>query len=253
MHKYLAACGCNIGRIRKNNEDNFYFNGIVLQAENRGLRDILFTSGTLASPFCVGVFDGMGGEAFGEDASYIGAKVLKEKCFGYAGDPKDVLLDACMEANAQICALARKRAAGVIGSTMAALCLEGENAVLLNLGDSKAFLFRSRTLVQISVDHTDQERLKALCITTRKPRLTQHLGIAPSELLLEPAIWQRRIEPGDCFLLCSDCLTNMVPESEIADILQKNPEPADCVRLLINTALMKGGRDNITVLLVHVA
>lgn len=61
MHKYLAACGCNIGRIRKNNEDNFYFNGIVLQAENRGLRDILFTSGTLASPFCVGVFDGMGG------------------------------------------------------------------------------------------------------------------------------------------------------------------------------------------------
>jgi len=63
MHKYLAACGCNIGRIRKNNEDNFYFNGIVLQAENRGLRDILFTSGTLASPFCVGVFDGMGGEA----------------------------------------------------------------------------------------------------------------------------------------------------------------------------------------------
>ena len=54
MHKYLAACGCNIGRIRKNNEDNFYFNGIVLQAENRGLRDILFTSGTLASPFCVG-------------------------------------------------------------------------------------------------------------------------------------------------------------------------------------------------------
>ena len=45
----------------------------------------------------------------------------------------------------------------------------------------------------------------------------------------------------------------MVPESEIADILQKNPEPADCVRLLINTALMKGGRDNITVLLVHVA
>lgn len=50
MHKYLAACGCNIGRIRKNNEDNFYFNGIVLQAENRGLRDILFTSGHIGQP-----------------------------------------------------------------------------------------------------------------------------------------------------------------------------------------------------------
>lgn len=252
MHKYIAACGCNIGRIRKNNEDNFYFNSIVLQVENRGLRDILFASGTLASPFYVGVFDGMGGESFGEDASYIGAKVLKEKCFGCADDPKGVLLDACMEANAQICALARKRAAGVIGSTMVALCLEGESAVLLNLGDSKAFLFRNRALVQISVDHTDQKRLKALCVTTRKPRLTQHLGIAPSELLLEPAIWQKRIEPGDCFLLCSDGLTNMVSESEIADILQKQPEPADCIRFLINTALAKGGRDNITVIVCNV-
>lgn len=141
MHKYLAACGCNIGRIRKNNEDNFYFNGIVLQAENRGLRDILFTSGTLASPFCVGVFDGMGGEAFGEDASYIGAKVLKEKCFGYAGDPKDVLLDACMGGKCTDLRTGTKTRGGSYRSTMAALCLEGENAVLLNLGDSKAFCF----------------------------------------------------------------------------------------------------------------
>lgn len=252
MHKYLAACGCNIGRIRKNNEDNFCFNSIVLQVENRGLRDILLTSGTLAGPFCVGVFDGMGGESFGEDASYIGAKVLKEKCFGYAEDPQYALMDACMEANIQICALAHKRAAGVIGSTMTALWLEGNEAVLLNLGDSKAFLLRDGKLVQISVDHTDRERLETLGVTARKPRLTQHLGISPSEMLLEPAIWQGQIESGDYFLLCSDGLTDMVPESEIADILQKQPDPADCVRLLINTALAKGGRDNITVVVCNI-
>lgn len=121
MHKFISACGCNIGRVRSNNEDNFCFNGFVLSAENCGLRDVLFASGTLDKAFCIGVFDGMGGEAFGEEASYIAAKVLKEKHAACNGTPTKVLLDACNEANDQICAEARKRAVGVIGAMEAFL------------------------------------------------------------------------------------------------------------------------------------
>lgn len=252
MHKFISACGCSIGRIRTSNEDNFCFNGIVLQAGNSGLRDVLFASGTLETPFCVGVFDGMGGEAFGEEASCIAANVLKEKIDGCVGAPEEVLLDACSEANHRICAETRKRAAGIMGSTMAALWLEGTEAVLLNLGDSKAFLLRDGNLEQISVEHTDRARLEALGITTRKPRLTQHLGIDPADMILEPAIWQGSIRSGDRFLLCSDGLTDMVFESEIAAILLAQPEPSDCVRELINTAIAHGGRDNVTVIVCSI-
>lgn len=252
MHKFISACGCNIGRIRSNNEDNFCFNGIVLQAENRGLRDVLFASGTLDKPFCAGVFDGMGGEAFGEEASCIAANALKEKYSTCIGTPETVLLDACHLANDQICAEARKRAAGVIGSTMTALWLEENDAVLLNLGDSKAFLLRDGSLDQISVEHTDRVRLEAMGITTRKPRLTQHLGIDPADMILEPAIWRGSIQSGDCFLLCSDGLTDMVFEAEIADVLLTKSEPSDCVRDLINVALAHGGRDNVTVVVCKI-
>lgn len=252
MHKFISACGCNIGRIRSNNEDNFCFNGFVLSAENCGLRDVLFASGTLDKPFCIGVFDGMGGEAFGEEASYIAANVLKEKYTNCIGAPTKVLLDTCNEANEQICAEARKRAVGVIGSTMTALWLEGNEAVLLNLGDSKAFLLRDGSLNQISVEHTDRSRLEALGITMRKPRLTQHLGIDPSEMILEPAIWQESLNSEDYFLLCSDGLTDMVFESKIADILLNQKEPSDCVRQLINTAIEQGGKDNITVIVCRI-
>ena len=252
MRKFTSACGCNIGRIRSNNEDNFCFNGIILQAENRGLRDVLFASGTLDKPFCMGVFDGMGGEAFGEEASYIAATVLKERSSSCIGVPEKILLNACNEANNLICAEARKRASGVIGSTMTALWVEGNDAVLINLGDSKAFLLRDGSLDQISVEHTDRARLEALGITMRKPRLTQHLGIDPADMILEPAIWHGNILSGDRFLLCSDGLTDMVFESEIADVLLSLSEPSDCVRKLINAAIANGGRDNITVVVCNI-
>lgn len=252
MRKYLAACGCNMGRVRTNNEDNFCFNGMVLQAENRGLRDVLFSSGRLDRPFCAGVFDGMGGEAFGEEAAYLAAQTLKEKIAQPVGGAAEILLDACREANERLCAQARGRAVSVIGATMTALWLEGEQAFLLNLGDSKAFLFRGESLEQISVEHTDRARLEKLGITTRKPRLTQHLGIDPAELVLEPALWRGRATKGDRFLLCSDGLTDMVPESGIAETLLRQTDPSECVRALINTALSNGGRDNVTVVVCDI-
>lgn len=252
MRKHISACGCNIGRTRNNNEDNFCFNNIVLQAENRGLRDVLFASGTLDKPFCTGIFDGMGGEAFGELASYIAATVLKERSTSCIGTPEKTLLDACNEANSLICMEARKRAVSIIGSTMTALWLEKNDAVLLNLGDSKAFLFRDGSLNQISVEHTDRARLEELGITMRKPRLTQHLGINPTDMLLEPAIWRGNTLPGDRFLLCSDGLTDTVFESEIANALLAISEPSDCVRKLINAAIENGGRDNITVIVCDI-
>ena len=78
MYRVTAACGCNIGKVRRNNEDNFYFDGCFLPQENTGLEIIKGYQGKLGQPICFGVFDGMGGEACGEEAAYLAAKTMWE-------------------------------------------------------------------------------------------------------------------------------------------------------------------------------
>ena len=72
-----AACGCNTGKIRENNEDNFYFDGKCLELDNPGLRNTVCFSAALKNGLCLSVFDGMGGENYGEVASFTAARKTK--------------------------------------------------------------------------------------------------------------------------------------------------------------------------------
>mgnify|MGYP003314434280 FL=1 len=72
-----AACGCNIGKLRRNNEDNFFFDGKCLELENQGLRNTACFSDALKNGLCLAVFDGMGGENFGEVASFTAARQMQ--------------------------------------------------------------------------------------------------------------------------------------------------------------------------------
>lgn len=65
-----SACGCRTGKIRKNNEDNFYFDGKCLGVENNGLKNPVTADSTPNTDLCIAVFDGMGGESFDECASF---------------------------------------------------------------------------------------------------------------------------------------------------------------------------------------
>ena len=76
-YKLDAACLCNTGRVRKNNEDNFYFDGKRMEAENNGLPNPLVMTKNLNQGVCVAVFDGMGGENFGEFASFAAADCMQ--------------------------------------------------------------------------------------------------------------------------------------------------------------------------------
>ena len=104
-------------------------------------------------------------------------------------------------------------------------------------------------MLQISVDHTDQFLFTEPGMAKRKPRLTQHLGIEPEEMLIEPYRTEMSIQPGDLFLLCSDGLTDMVPEKEIKDMIDVGSEVVDIAEMLINQAMNHGGKDNITILI----
>ena len=79
-----ASCGCNTGRVRRNNEDNFFFDGRCLEADNNGLKPVAIMKKTLRREVCVAIFDGMGGENFG--AGYSGLKIKRrEKKYGRHG------------------------------------------------------------------------------------------------------------------------------------------------------------------------
>lgn len=251
MLSLQAACGCEIGNMRSNNEDNFLFADIILKQDNSGLGQVLTLERSLCKPIYFGVFDGMGGEAFGEEASYLAAETMLQytkTSSDYSGDLNDVI----QEANQRICLATRNHNIEIMGSTVVLLKISKDGATILNLGDSKAFLFRENHLEQMSIDHTDRAILEHYGIQNRKPRLTQHLGVEPSEMIIEPSTATIDVQIEDQLLICSDGLTDMVSIEMISEILLHNMSPEVSVSLLIKEALLRGGRDNITVILCKV-
>lgn len=242
-----AACGCALGYRRTENEDNFFFGGKYLPKENKGLDQVLTSWIPLKGQICLAVFDGMGGEAYGEEAAWIAAETLKNS-IDQSNGARINLEMVCQEANRRICEQARRRCAGVEGATVAILALDRRGIEAVNLGDSKIFLLRKGLFQKLSVDHTDQIFLDSQGITKRKPRLTQHLGIEPEDMVIQPNILRLRACLEDRFLLCSDGLTDMVSELTIKSILEKPWPMSRVVETLITKAMEAGGWDNTTVI-----
>lgn len=247
MYRFDAACACEIGKIRSNNEDNLLFHQVILPRDNRGLSEILNWSDELTAPVLFGIFDGMGGESFGEEASYQAAKTMQQ------GWKSGLSLGRLyMEANRRICEICERERYGVMGTTAVTLLVSESTAQIMNIGDSKAFLLRDGQMTQLSCDHTDAAMLQRFGIKNRKPRLTQHLGIPETEMVIEPYKKTLEIIPGDQYLLCSDGLTDMVSEEDIMKILSDESSTRGAVDALMDMAIANGGRDNITLVLCRI-
>jgi len=247
-----AACRCDIGRVRTKNEDNFYFDGSILPPKNNGTEGVLTICRSFSVPACFAVFDGMGGEKHGEQAAYLAAQALKEHPSKSSPAPGAMLLNVCLEANKRICDSASRNGGVRMGSTAAMLYFTESFVWLCNIGDSKIFRMRQGALSQLSIDHTDRALLERQVNKIRKPLLTQHLGIWPEEMVIEPYAVQSALEVGDQYLICSDGLTDMVALDEIALNLNKEKNAGDCIDGLVEQALSRGGRDNITVILCRI-
>lgn len=248
-----AACGCHIGKIRANNEDNFLFADTVLPEENNGQNEPLSFCCALKDDICLAVFDGMGGGEFGEVASYTAAAELRG-LVRRTPHPSDVtaFLTECTETlNRSVYAEAEHREARQMGATESVLWLRSNAVYACNVGDSRIFGLRGGRFLQISQDHTDEAILREHGIL-HKPHLTQYLGMNPSELRIEPHTMHAELRAGDIYLICSDGLTDMVGEERICEILgSAGPAPA-CVSALIAEALQNGGKDNVTVTVCRV-
>lgn len=252
-----AACGCHMGKKRKNNEDNFYFDGTCLNSDNTGMSEILtqetlLEEGKSGSCHYYAVFDGMGGGDYGEVASNIAAETAreflsKEQNVNYC-DITPTLQNMCQIMSRNIYEAGVNLGAVQMGSTVVSLFFYSGQVWVFNLGDSRCYRLRDNEMEQISLDHTDEADMKVFGITGRKPYLTQYLGVNPEEMRIEPHVKSYVLKKGDRFLLCSDGLTDMVSEQEICDILSEYEDLEICTGELMKAALDGGGRDNITVM-----
>lgn len=251
IYQLSAACGCKTGRIRGSNEDNLYFSGKILSEENSGMKGVLPSKSLLTDLTCFAVFDGMGGAACGEAASFQAAETFRrhiEDHLSVAESPRGFLEAVCEEMNLAVCSRAQELCASTMGTTAVILAFVPDQVYVCNLGDSRAYRLRSNELMQMTVD--DWEVLPPH--VKRKPGLSQCLGISPEDMLLEPHIAKCEILPGDTYLLCSDGITDMLTNIEIYTCLKAHISPQKSVEHLLKLAMDHGGRDNATAIVIKV-
>ena len=235
-----AACYSSIGKVRKNNEDNFYFDGKILSEKNYGTEDCLVTSFFSDENRVFAVFDGMGGESRGERASYLASIELKNAINSSSMDWSSYVSDA----NRKICNEMSKD--NRMGTTIAAVQFLEDCISIMNLGDSRIYIYGSDGLRQVSFDHT--RRIDK----NRKPLLTEHLGVFSDEVILHPYQKVLFYEDVDSIVICSDGITDMVDEDLMKNILTDNSDCRKKTTSLINNALSNGGRDNATVIVCDI-
>lgn len=247
-----AACHCHTGYVRKNNEDNFFFDDLSLQERNAGLSAPLTLTAATDKRQLLAVFDGMGGEAFGETASFVAAKALFAGAHSIdcEGDG-DFSYEAARQMNLEVWRTAISLGTDRMGATLAMLTFRDDHVYACNLGDSRIFRLREGKFHQLSQDHTDEAFLRAQGIV-RRPRLTQYLGMNPEEFQADPHVAGFFLQSGDRYLICSDGLTDMLDPGAVVEALLSAESPAQCAHRLVDAALEKGGRDNITVIVCTV-
>jgi protein phosphatase len=195
------------------------------------------------------VADGMGAHAAGERASKLAVDTVPlvyQKLADRA--PAEALLAAMEEANSQI----HSRGQASIdfkgmGTTTTALVLLPCGALVAHVGDSRAYRLRGTRLEQLTFDHSLVWEMRAAGLPDCGPKnvITRSLGPKPTEKVdLEGP---HPIVPGDTFLLCSDGLSGPVKDDELGMVLG-SMTPAEAARSLIDLANMRGGPDNITVI-----
>ena len=243
MRKISYACMCHVGRVRKVNQDNYSCAGLYrhIDKETR----IYPLTGTVSTGRCAvfGVFDGLGGEQRGEVSSYLAASLAAHGKWGRR--IKNDLKAFCNKANRAICDFAEEEGLRATGTTAAMLVFRGRKLFLCNLGDSRIFRLSKGRLIRISKDHIEPGAHGA------KPALSQCLGIPPEEFLIAPYITRVSSRKGDRFLICSDGVTDMLNEADIAKYsVEKSVKKA--AKKLMSQSLEKGGRDNTTLILIEV-
>lgn len=244
----VAACVLSdAGCARENNEDR----GRVVHpgdAAERARRGVLAI-----------VADGMGGHSAGEVASELAVDVVHRSYYQADGAAPEALSAAVRAANQAIFerAAADGRLHGM-GTTCTALAICGDQAHAVNVGDSRLYLVREGRIYQMTADDSAVGRMVAQGLLSRS-EARQHadrnviLRALGTRRDVEVSAWERPlpVRAGDCFVLCSDGLTDLVEDEEVLAAVDGRSESEAC-QTLVDLARARGGFDNITVAVLRV-
>ena len=202
--------------------------------------------------FCV--CDGMGGHAAGEVASSIAVETIAKTAPQSADAAR---LAAAVEAANAAVIEAALNGLGKPGMGCTATCayIENDTIAIAHVGDSRAYLLHEGTLIRVTRDHSYVEELvDAGEITADEARVHPNRSVITRALGSDPAMYADHftlhIEEGDRLILCSDGLSSMIPDSDIENIATQSSTAQICVDNLVDAALVAGGHDNVTVVVV---
>lgn len=210
------------------------------------------------------VSDGMGGHAAGGLASKLVVEVLPMLIVQEIGDEEDLtgpdvserILGVVRDLSDRVREEGRSHPGfSEMGATVVCALIREGHALLVHMGDSRAYLFRQgrleqqttdHSIVQILIDNGDITPREAETHPARS-QITRYVGMKGEPL---PESASVRLRSGDRILLCSDGLTGMLPATAIETILAGHPDPENACRALVDAANRAGGRDNIAVVVV---
>ena len=250
--KITCQAVTDVGKKRKGNEDSLFVN-----AEQK-----LFV-----------VADGMGGHAAGEIASKVAVDAINEFVVLTSGDEEitwpfgldenisydgNRLKTAIRYANRKVLEATKEKSEYEgMATTVAAVLVDGDAANLGHVGDSRVYLMRDGEITQLTSDHSwVNEQIQSGVISPDQARthplrnvVTRALGGKPD---LQVDMQQHKAKAGDILILCSDGLTTMIPDEDIARVVRESGGDVEkAAQALVASANAKGGEDNITVLLIR--
>ena len=238
----LRAWGMkDVGRCRDINQDY-----IFLSEEPMGNLPNLFL-----------VADGMGGHRAGDLASeYTVSRVCEAVTKSMQKIPFQILKGAFQYANQKLIEKAGESPAYAgMGTTLVAVTVQDDTAYVANVGDSRLYKIGG-TIEQITEDHSLVEEMVRMGEISKeearnhpeKNIITRAIGVTET---VEPDYFDTKLEKGECLLLCSDGLSNMIEDAQIREILGRRRDLRSGAEELVKTANENGGRDNISVVLVE--
>ncbi|MFO0891941.1 MAG: protein phosphatase 2C domain-containing protein [Isosphaeraceae bacterium] len=243
----IDAAGSDTGMRRQNNQDSY----TAVRAPNA---EVWRSRGHVFM-----VADGMGAHAVGELASKMACDLIPHTYMkAKAGSPSEAIVKAFREVSSLINSrAAANRDFQGMGTTCSSLLLLPEGALVAHVGDSRVYRVRDRRIDQLSFDHSlVWELVRRNHLTPEQANLSVPKNVITRSLGPEPSIevdieGPLAVQLGDVYLLCSDGLSGPVADPELG-AFAGNFHPRDACRYLVNLANLRGGLDNITVLIVRI-
>jgi len=254
----------HLGKVRKNNEDAYLVN--AMDGTEPLVNQLQRISGLCRMGLLAAVADGMGGAAAGEIASREGLASVAVHLFGYWGrftsmDAKEsdlvrALVGATRGASSSVLSYTdAERTARGMGSTLTATVVWNGFVYFVQVGDSRAYVYRRGEIVQITEDQTlVSEMISSGLLTPEQAKthpqrsmITQALG---GPYPLKAVIGKVALRRGDRLLLCTDGLHGEVTDQQMKEVLDHNYSPRHSLELMLGMALDHGGRDNVTILML---